>query len=478
MKLYVIILLNILVQTAIGQNLSELKAYSLEEAKKLETQTHEICQKLWEYSETALRETKSAELLINILEDEGFTIEKNVAGMPTAFVAKYGSGSPKIGILAEYDALPGVGNSATPFRQKREDGITSGQGCGHNLFGAASVNAAIAIKRTLKNKNVSGTLYVYGTPAEETVIGKTYMAKEGIFDDLDAVLEWHPGRETESGYGKTLAMNNFEVEFYGQAAHGAADPWSGRSALDAVELMNFGTNLMREHIHPTTRIHYVIPNGGDVPNVVPEYAKVWYFVRDTSRADVDFYYDRLLKIADGAATATFTSYKVTLLTGVHEYNLNEPLIMAIQENLLFVGPPIFTEEEQAWGRELQKSTDKAMIGFDTVITKVPSNWKSLNPSGGSTDVAEVSYIAPTAGFTVTTAPKGVPWHSWATTASHGTLAGKKGADVATKVLTLTGIDLFTNENLLKEAKEYFLIQTGGKPYQSPIPADQEVILPE
>jgi len=465
------------ISNSIAQKLSKEKKIGLDEVVKLSPQIHELCQTLWDYSETALKEHKSAALLIEVLNDAGFSIEENVAGMPTAFVATFGTGSPVIGILAEYDALPGVGNANVPFRQVREDGVKSGQGCGHNLFGSACINAAIAIKKTMEKQNIKGTLKLFGTPAEETVVGKVYMAKDGVFNGLDACLEWHPGTETQAGFGKSLAMNNFQVEFFGQAAHGAADPWNGRSALDAVEMMNYGVNLMREHVYPTTRIHYVIPKGGEAPNVVPEYAMAWYFVRDTSRANVEMYYQRILKIAEGAAMATQTEFKVTLITGVHEYNINEPLTFAVDKNLKTVGAPKFTDEEQKWAKELQKSTKKSDVGFKTEIKDIPDNWKSLLPTGGSTDVAEVSFITPTVGFRVATAPFDVPWHSWATSASHGTVAAYKGAEVAAKVLTLTAIDLYLDDNLMLNAKNYFNKKTAGKPYKSPIPIDQKVILP-
>jgi len=477
-QLLTLLSLIIIFTNSSGQPVSKEKKLGLEEVEKLTPQIHEISQKLWDYSEIALRENKSSQLLINVLKNAGFSVEENVAGMPTAFVASFGSGSPVIGILAEYDALAGTGNANVPFKQAREDGITSGQGCGHNLFGSACVNAAIAIKQTMEKHDIKGTLKLFGTPAEETVVGKVYMAKAETFDGLDACLEWHPGLKTQVSYGKSLALNNFEVEFFGQAAHGAADPWNGRSALDAVELMNYGVNQMREHIYPTTRIHYVIPNGGDAPNVVPEYAKVWYYVRDTSRANVQMYYDRVLKIAEGAAIATRTDHKVTLITGVHEYNHNEPLLRALEKNLHIVGAPTFTDKEQEWARELQKNTGKEKIGFKTEITNMPDNWKDQLPKGGSTDVAEVSYITPTAGFRVATAPFSVPWHSWATNASHGTVAAYKGAVVATKVLTLTAIDLFMNEELRENAKEYFNQSTGGKTYVAPIPKEQKVMLPK
>lgn len=482
MKIIPILLVTLLPSLASAQNLSSVKTQALMEVVGLEEQINSTSQALWDYSETALKEHKSTELLIEILEKEGFTIKKGVSGMPTAFVAIYGSGSPTIGILAEYDALSGVGNAPIPNKAPREDGHTSGHGCGHNLFGSACVNDAIAIKRTIDKNNIKGTIKLFGTPAEETVVGKVYMAKDGVFNDLDAVIEWHPWTETGAGIAgasyTTLAMNNFEVEFFGQLAHGAVDPWNGRSALDAVEMMNFGVNLMREHIYPTTRIHYVIPNAGEAPNVVPEYAKVWYYVRDTSRSNVEKYYQRILNIAEGSALATDTTHKVNLITGVHAYNLNGPILNALQKNIEYVGAPLFTDEEQEWGKKLQEATSKDQKGFDTSIVLVPEDWEKIKTGGGSTDAAEVSFLVPTAAFFIATAPIGVPWHSWATSASHGTSAGFKGAQVATKVLTLTAIDLLTDKNLRDEAKTYFDIKTQGKTYKSPLPKDQRVTLPK
>lgn len=459
----------------VAQDLSPQKQTALDEVEALSPDIHRMAMSLWTYAETALLETQSAELLAGILEAEGFTVERGVAGMPTAFVASYGSGAPVIGILAEYDALPGVGNAPVPRKAARDDAITSGHGCGHNLFGAGSVAGALALKRAMTAHGLAGTIRLYGTPAEETVVGKVYMAKDGLFDAADAVLEWHPYIETAVRNQPGLAMNNFEVEFFGQAAHAAADPWNGRSALDAVELMNFGVNLMREHVMPTTRIHYVIPRAGEAPNVVPEYAKVWYYVRDIDRESVEKWYDWILKIAEGAALGTRTEHKVFLITGVHEYNLNRPLQVALQRNLEFVGSPPFTDEEQAFARKLQAFLDIEEKGFDTEVQPLADEPEPA--SGGSTDVAEVSYITPTAGFDVTTAAAEVPWHSWATTACHGTDAGVKGAVVAAKVLALTGVDLLTDAALLQEAKAFFEEKTGGQPYQSPIPQDQAAPLP-
>jgi len=459
-----------------AQQLSPERQTALDMADALSSQMHLMAMTLWDYSEIALRETQSAEFLAALLEDEGFAVQRGVADMPTAFVASWGSGHPIIGVLAEYDALPGVGNAPVPHQVPREDGVTNGHGCGHNLFGAASVGAAIAIKRTMQRHDLDGTIRLYGTPAEETVVGKVYMAKAGAFDDLDAAFEWHPGLETKIRNQPGRALNNFTVEFFGQAAHGAGDPWNGRSALDAVEMMNYGVNMMREHVRPEARIHYVIPSAGDAPNVVPAYAKVWYFVREADRETVREYYDWILKIAEGAAMATRTTHEVTLITGVHETLLNRPLQEATQRNLEIVGAPAFSDEYREFALELQRSLGIEEKGLDTEIKPLADEPEPV--SGGSTDVAEVSYIAPTVGLTVTTAPAGIPWHSWATTASHGHEGSLPGAVVAAKVMALTGVDLLTDPALLQAAKDFFLEQTGGEPYVSPIPVEQAPPLPE
>ena len=457
-----------------GEN-AEVKRAALEQAQALQATIDELAIALWNYSETAQKENRSAALLSEALEQAGFRVERGVAGMPTAFVAIFGSGSPVIGILAEYDALPGVGNAPVPERRSREDGITSGHGCGHNLFGAASVGGALALKSVMQEHGLKGTLKVFGTPAEETLVGKVYMARAGVFDGLDAVLVWHPGTETEVQNRTGFAMNSFTVEFFGQAAHASADPWNARSALDAVELMDYGANLLREHIKTTTRIHYVIPRGGDAPNVVPEYAKVWYYVRDVNRQEVQKYYDRLLKIAEGAALGTATTHKVHLLTGVHEYLLNRPLQEAVFANLKLVGAPGFTAAEQEFGRALQRFLQIEAKGFPAEIKPLAD--KPEPPQGGSSDVAEVSRIVPTVEFVVATAAENVPWHSWATTACHGTTAGRRGALVAAKVIAATGVDLLTRPELLSAAKEFFQKATGGKKYESPLPADQPPPVP-
>ena len=460
---------------ATAQSVEKGKQDAFDHAAALNELVAEMSMRLWDFSEIALEEAESSSYLARVLEDEGFALERGAAGMPTAFVASWGSGRPILGVLAEYDALPNIGNAPEPRRAPREDGRVHGHGCGHNLFGAASVAAAIAIKRMMADHGTTGTVRLYGTPAEETLVGKVYMARDGLFDDLDASIVWHPGQNTAVSNNRARALNNFEVSFRGQAAHGAADPWNGRSALDAVELMNHGVNMMREHVETSSRIHYVIPNAGDAPNVVPEYARAWYYVRDTTRAAVDKHYDWILDIAAGAAQMTRTRHEVFLVTGVHPYTLVRPLQEAMQANLERVGPPAFDEEDQKFARELQQFLDVETTGLNDTIDHLAD--KPAMAGGGSSDVAEVSYIAPTVEFRVTTAAENVPWHSWATSASHATPGAVKGAQVATRAMALMGAELVLDADLLARAKEEHARQTGGRPYRSPIPEGQAPPLP-
>ena len=460
---------------ASGQSVDQGKQSALEHAVALEDLVAGMSMELWDYSEIALRESRSADYLSGILEEEGFSVERGVAGMPTAFVATWGSGEPILGVLAEYDALPNIGNAPRPERAPREDGHVHGHGCGHNLFGAASVASAIAIKRMMEEHGTEGTLRLYGTPAEETVVGKVYMAREGLFDDLDAAIVWHPGQVTAVSNSRAQALNNFEVSFRGQAAHGAADPWNGRSALDAVELMNHGVNMMREHVEPSARIHYVIPNAGEAPNVVPEYAKVWYYVRDTTRTAVEENYAWILDIAEGAARMTRTEHETYLITGVQTYTLVRPLQEAMQRNLERVGPPDFDEEDQRFARELQRFVGVETTGLNDTINALAD--QPLPAGGGSSDVADVSFITPTVEFSVTTAAEKIPWHSWATSASHGTTGAVKGAQVAARALALMGAEILLDAELREAARAAHEEATGGRPYVSPLPPDQPPPIP-
>ena len=452
------------------------KQVVIEKVDDLQPIIQDLSMELWNFSEIALEEVRSAQLLADVLEKEGFSVERGVADMPTAFVASWGQGGPVIGILAEYDALPNIGNAPVPQEQAREDGHPHGQGCGHNLFGAGSVGAAIALKRTMEQFDSPGTVKLFGSPAEETVVGKVYMANAGVFDGIDITLDWHPFYETFVANDTGRAMNNFQVEFFGRAAHGALDPWNGRSALDAVELMNHAVNMMREHIEPSARIHYVIPDGGEAPNVVPAYAKVWYYVRDDDRPRVLKNYEWMLQIAEAAALATQTTHKVTLITGVHELLLNRPLQEAAQANLEYVGAPEFTEEDHSFARDLQKFVGVEPLGYPTQVTPLAD--EVLPVSGGSTDVAEVTRLAPGVSLYVATAGLDLPWHSWATSASHGRPNASRGAVVAAKVLALTALDFLLDEDLRVAAKAVFDEEMKENPYVSPIPKGQKPILPD
>ncbi len=443
-----------------------LKQAALAATEQRASEIGELASALWQHAEIALQETASCKLLADRLRAAGFTVQDRAAKLPTAFVASFGKGAPVIGIVAEFDALPGVGNQPVPKRLARTDGVTSGHGCGHNLFGAAAVGGALALASVMTEQHLPGTLKVFCTPAEETLHGKVVMARAGIFAGLDAVIDWHPGLGNEVLNKGTQAMDNLEIAFAGQAAHAAYDPWNGRSALDAVELTNHAVNMMREHIKPSARIHYVIKDGGGAPNVVPERALVWYFVRDEDRLQVAAHTRWLKDIARGAALATQTRETVTLVAGVHSYLFNRPLQEALQRNLELVGAPRFTDADQAFGRALQKSAGKSPTGFATAI--VPLAAGPLPVEGGSTDSAEISLIAPTAAFAVATAPRDVPWHSWATTASHGTPTAHKSAVVAAKIIATTGAELLVDADLRRRATAAFKQATGGKPYRSPL----------
>lgn len=452
------------------------KLQVIDEVDALQPQIVDMSMALWRYGEIALREQQSAKHLADVLDAEGFTVERGVADMPTAFVGEWGSGKPVIGILAEYDALPDIGNEPVPERQMRADGHAHGHGCGHNLFGAGSVAAAIALKRTMSANGMRGTVKLFGSPAEETLVGKVYMANAGVFDGIDVTIDWHPFFKTYVVNEAGQAMNNFQVEFFGKAAHGAFDPWNGRSALDAVEIMNHAANLMREHIEPTARIHYVIPRGGEAPNVVPAYARVWYYVRDNDRPKVEASYQWLTQIAEGAALATQTTHKITLLTGVHELLLNRPLQEAAQINLDYVGAPQFSEEDHAFARELQTNLGLKALGYPTKVDPLADE---IQPTtGGSTDVAEVTRLAPGVSIFVATAGLDLPWHSWATTASHGRPSAAKGASVAAKVMAMTAMDFLQDESLRERARAEFDEKMAAQPYVSPIPEGQKPPLPE
>jgi aminobenzoyl-glutamate utilization protein B len=426
----------------------------------------DLANKVWAFAETALKETRSSKVLADYAEAQGFKVERGVAGMPTAFVASYGEGKPVIAILGEYDALPGISQKAQPTKEPLEAGAP-GHGCGHNLFGAASLGAATALKELIAAGKLHGTIRFYGTPAEESVGGKLYMIREGLFKDVDVALAWHPADETRADTRSSQALVDFMVEFHGKTAHAAFDPWDGRSALDGLELFTHGLNMMREHVRPTVRMHYVIKDGGDVPNVVPDHAKVWVWVRDTQHASVDELLGRVRKIAEGAATATEVQSTVRIQSGDYETLVNRAGERLLQANMEWLGPIQYTEAEQEFARTLQKEAGVPVKGLDGTVQPLDEN--PGDPKGGSSDVGDVSWNVPILHVSVATAPLGSPWHAWPVAACGGMSIGHKGMTFAAKTLAATMVDLFEQPAKRAEIRKEFEDNTKDAVYKGYIP---------
>lgn len=428
---------------------------------------------IWDYAELGYKETKSAALHVQNLKEAGFSVETGVAGIPTAFVATYGSGSPVIGILAEYDALPGLAQEAVA-EKKSIEGKAGGHGCGHHLFGTASVSAGIAIKKLIEDKKISGTIKVYGCPAEEGGSGKVYMVREGLFNNVDAVIHWHPDDENKVYMTSFIANKSAKFKFYGISSHAAMSPENGRSSLDAVEAMNNMANMMREHIPQETRIHYVITNGGKAPNVVPDYAEVYYYVRHPKREVAVDVFDRITKAAEGAALGTGTTMQYEIVGGTHDLLINKTLASLMQENLERVGGVVYTEEEKAFGKKLQASFFNKAPSVEEASTIQPLQ-KETDAGGGSSDVSDVSYVVPTVGLEAATWIPGTSAHSWQAVACGGTEIGTKGMLVASKTMALTAIDLFSKPTVIVKAKEEFIKSVGDYKYK-PLLGDRKPAL--
>ncbi|MGH9457205.1 MAG: amidohydrolase [Thermoanaerobaculia bacterium] len=426
-----------------------------------------LSDEIWRYAETALRETRSSKALADWAEKEGFRITRGVAGMPTAFVAEFGSGSPVIGIMGEYDALPGISQKAQPTREALEAGA-GGHGCGHNLFGVASLGAAVAVKELIESGDLRGTVRFFGTPAEESVGGKIYMLREGVMDGVDVMLAWHPSDEIQADTKSTQALIDFTIEFRGRSAHAAFDPWNGRSAADAAEIFTTAVNLMREHIRPTSRMHYVVLDAGQVPNVVPDKSKIWMWVRDVRREVADEMLERVRKIAEGAALAADVQGEFKVGGGDWEMLVNMTAQRVAQRNLAWLGPLEFTPEEQEFARTIQRETGVPEKGL---LTEVKAFDDDPGPAdGGSTDVADVSWNVPTINISVTTAPTGAPWHGWPVVACGGMSIGHKGMVYATKALAGTMVDLFEEPDTVAAIRAEFAKDTEGVAYEPYIPA--------
>lgn len=446
------------------KNTDVLKDQAIKDIQGKYDDYKKIALQIWNYAEVGYKEVKSSALHQKTLTDNGFTVEAGVADIPTAFVATYGSGKPVIGILAEFDALPGLAQTATPEKGAIE-GQNAGHGCGHHLFGTASVAAAIELKKLMAEGKLKGTIKLYGCPAEEGGSGKVYMVRAGLFNNVDVVIHWHPGNDNEVTMTSALANSSAKFRFHGLSAHAAAAPERGRSALDGVESMNYMVNMMREHIPQETRIHYVITSGGKAPNVVPDFAEVYYYVRHPKRQDVKEIFERVVNAAKGAALGTGTTIDYEVIGGTHDLLLNRTLGEVMQKDLEKVSGINYTPEEVIFAKKIQASFTFPAPDLSVATTIKPLNL-SPDAGGGSTDVGDVSYVVPTVGLSTATWVPGVPAHSWQAVACGGTDIGIKGMMVAAKTMALTAIDLYNNQQLIDKSTEEFKQQRGNYQYKA------------
>lgn len=422
-----------------------------------EYQYSQIAQNIWSFAEVGYKEQKSSQILQETLKKAGFTVQPGVAGIPTAFIATYGSGGPVIGILGEYDALPGLSQDTIPT--KRSLSANAGHACGHHLFGTGSVAAAIAVKDWLKETGKKGTIQFFGCPAEEGGSGKVYMVREGLFNQVDVVLHWHPNDMNATSNTSSLANKTGKFRFYGLSSHAAASPERGRSALDAVEALDFMANMMREHVPSSTRIHYVITNGGKAPNIVPDFAEVYYYVRSPKREIVEDVWGRIEKAAEGAALGTGTRVELEVIGGVYELLPNDKLAKVLDNNLVAIGGYTLNPQELAFAKQLQQTVGMQKLDLNSTQIVNPDREDPL--SNGSTDVGDVSWVVPTIALVSATWVPGTSAHSWQAVASGGTSIGKKGMMVAAKTLAATAIDLLTTPSLIKEAKDELKSRQGA-----------------
>jgi aminobenzoyl-glutamate utilization protein B len=430
-----------------------------------------ISDAIWSYAELGLQEHRSSALLIRTLEEAGFTVEKGLAGMPTCFVATYGSGKPVVGILAEYDALPALSQKG---RTPKCDPVVAGapgHGCGHNLMGSAATAAAIAVKRAMEKHKTAGTIKLFGSPAEETLVSRPFMVRAGLFKDVDVVINNHAGSGFSTAYGVSgSAMYSVTFTFRGKTAHAGAAPWSGRSALDAVEIMNVATNYLREHLHFSCRMHYVITDGGGAPNVVPDRAQVWYFLRSSDERLVEMY-ERVINCAKGAALATGTELaEIRVLAAAHQSHHNQALAELMLKNIELVGMPAWTEEENQFARALQKELGQEPKGMPTKIS--PLDKPAVVFTGGaSSDHGDVTLVAPTATIRFPGIAGGAQGHHWSLVASGFGSTAWKGVSAGAKAMAASAIDVLTQPDTLRAIRKEFDTYSKKHPYKSFLPAD-------
>jgi len=449
------------------------------------TRIIEISDAIWEFAELGLIEFKSSGLLAEELERYGFKVEKGIAGMPTAFVASWGDAKPVLGIMGEYDALPGLSQKKIPRKEAVEPG-RPGHGCGHNIHGTSGMAAAIAVQKTMEKQGFEGTIKFFGCPAEENFNGKIFMVRDGYFRGVDAVISHHPGTMNAATLESCLAVNSVKFHFHGKTAHAGGSPDQGRSALDAVELMNVGVNFLREHVIQDARIHYMIENGGQQPNIVPDYARSWYYIRAPERRQVAFIDDWICDIAAGAAKMTRTELRREFIGGIYNIIPNRTIAETIVQNMREIGTPTYTAKEITFAEDIAKTIEPEMKreqlrkskrpGWEKLVEKVmddevPDPWGEGDVSHGSTDVGDVSWQTPTVEFNSATWVLGTPGHSWQNVAQSGVGLGHKSLIFAAKVMAATVIDLLTDAKLLKRATHEHRCRLGEQTYQPVIAPD-------
>lgn len=436
----------------------------------------ELSRRIWEHPETAFQEVKASQWTAELLEQQGFLVERNYAGLSTALRATWGHGEPFIGLLGEYDALPGMSQKVAVTEEPLAAG-SAGQACGHNLLGVAHVAAALGLKKEMEEKGLPGTVVFYGCPGEELVTGKGFMARGGAFRELSMSMAFHPGTHNAAFRGRSMALNSARFHFKGRTAHAGNDPYNGRSALDGVEVMNIGTNYLREHVTPDVRLHYVITDGGEAPNIVPDKASVWYYVRALDRHTVDETYARLKDVAKGAALINGVTVVEEFLGGCYNTMNNHVLVDLIHESMHEVDLPVYTAEELAFAAALNEASPKyqSLLAKGSVEPGVEmhAGISPISDSDGysSTDVGDVQHIAPGVMFTAATQNLGAPGHSWQLTACAGSSLGEKGMLYAGKVMARAGIKALEDPATLKKARAEFDKAMAGRPYECPIPED-------
>ena len=440
--------------------------------QKMDTRaTHygDVSRKIWEFAEVGYQENKSADLLKSELRSAGFAITENVADIPTAFTASWGRGKPVIAIMGEYDALPGLSQADVPERKPIVNGAP-GHGCGHNLLGAASLFAAVTIKDWLADKKLPGTIRFFGTPAEEGGGAKLYMIRAGVFKDVDTVLSWHPADSNGASLKSSLAIISAKFRFFGKAAHAAAAPDAGRSALDGLMIMANAIEFLREHVPDSTRIHYIITNGGSAPNIVPDYAEMFLYARHPRMPELDKIWDRILKCAQAGALASETRMETEFIDSSYNILPNDALAALVDKNIRMVGGVTYTKEEQAFAETIRKTLpdrSRAIGSQERIESPAEGN------GSASTDAGDVSWTLPMAAMGAATFVPGVPSHSWQSAACAGTSIGRKGMVVAAKTLVLTAVDLYTDPKQIEAAKASFEKRRAGYEYRSRVPADHK-----